>query len=122
MQDMTFVIGPDRAAAEIWERLGDARIPIEAASTFPTKDGRIVRVVVGDDDAPAARDTLTAAGFAPIDQHEVLIADVEPIPGALGRLARSVADTGARLHTLYMAMGDRVVIGADDLDRIRSIV
>lgn len=119
---MTFVLGPDRAVAEIWERLGEAGIAMEASVTFPTKEGRVVRIVVTDDDASAARTALSGSGFAPIDQHEVLITDIAVAPGALGQLARRIADAGARLHTLYMATGDRVVVGADKLDLVRSVL
>jgi hypothetical protein len=122
MQDMTFVIGPERAAAEIWEVLGSVGITMEASCTFPTVAGRNVRVVVRDEDADMARNALLDAGFGAVDRHEVLIADIEVAPGGLGRLARRVAYTGAKLTTLYMATGDRVVIGADDLDKVRAII
>ena len=38
-----------------------------------------------------------------------------PAIGGLGALARKVADAGAKVTILYMATGDRVVIGADNL-------
>lgn len=122
MQEMTFIIGPDRAAAEIWEALGRAGIGIEASCTFPALDGRYVRVVVGDGDADAARSVLLEAQLGAIDRREVLIAGIENRPGRLGELARKIADTGAMLTTLYMAMGDRVVVGADDLDKARAVL
>ena len=122
MRELTFIIGPDRAVADLWDVLGAAGITMEASCTFPGTEGRNVRVVVRDEDAANARRALLDAGFGSIDEHEVLIADIEVAPGGLGRLARRLADTGARLTTLYMATGDRVVIGADDLDKVRSIV
>lgn len=122
MQEMTFIIGPDRAAAEIWEALGAAGISIEASCTFPSLDGRFVRVVVGDGDAGAARGVLLEAQLGAVDRREVLIADIDNRPGKLGELARKVADRGAMLTTLYMAMGDRVVVGADDLDKVRAVL
>ncbi len=122
MLDMTFVIGPHRAVADMWDVLGVAGIAMEAACTFPSTEGRNVRVVVSDADATAARQALLDAGFGAIDQHEVVIADIEVAPGALGRLARRISDAGARLTTLYMATGDRVVIGADDLDKVRTVI
>lgn len=122
MQDLTFVIGPDRAVAEIWETLGAADITMEASCTFPTTDGRNVRVVVSDEQVEAARRALLAVGLGAVDQHPVVMAAVEAAPGALGRLARAIADTGAQLHTLYMARGNRVVVGADDLEKVRSVI
>ena len=120
MQGSTYIIGPDRAVAEVWETLGAAGITIEASSTYPSPEGRNVRIVIQDEHADAARDVLLDAGFGAIDRREVLIADIENRPGELGRLARRIADKGATLTTLFMAMGDRVVIGADNLDLVRS--
>jgi hypothetical protein len=122
MQDLTFVIGEDRAVAEIWETLGNASIQMEASCTFPRLEGRIVHVVVKDGDADAAYEALRAARFIPMDRRPVLIADFEPRPGAIGEIARTVADTGAKLYILYMATGDRVVIGASDLAKVAEVV
>ncbi len=122
MQELTFVIGPTRAAAEIWETLGQVGITMQASSTYPSGEGRNVRIVLEDADADAGKQALLDAGFAAIDQHEVLIAPIDVRPGELGRLARRIADTGAKLTTLFMATGDRVVVGADDLDRVRQVL
>ncbi len=115
MQEITFIIGPERAAAELWEAIGRSGVSMEASCTYPGTEGRNVRVVVSDDDAKAARSAAIGAGFGAIDQHEVLIANIEVRPGGLGDLARTIADAGAKVHILYMATGNRVVFGADDL-------
>ncbi len=122
MQDLTFVIGSDRAAAEIFETLGDAGIIMEAACAFPRLEGNIVHTVVTDDDADNAYEALRAARFIPLDRREVVIADIEVGPGELGKLARKIADAGAKVFIMYMATGDRVVIGADDLDKVQSVI
>lgn len=116
MQEITFIIRPDRPAAELWEAIGGAGVAMEASCTYPSVDGRNVRIVVTDADAESARSAAVAAGFGAIDQHEVLIASIEVRPGGLGALARRVAAAGATVTILYMATGDRVVIGADDLE------
>ena len=122
MREITFILGPERAAAEIWEVLGQAEISIEASCTYPTVDGRNVRVVVADSDVTAAKAAALEAGFGPIDENEVLLAEIEMKPGSLGALARRVADTGAKLQIFYMARGNRVVVGADDLEKAASVV
>ncbi len=120
MHDLTFVVGEDRAVAEIWETLGRSSIQMEASCTFPRLEGRIVHVVVKDADADAAYEALRAGGFIPLDRRDVLIADFEPRPGAIGEIARKIADAGAKLYILYMATGDRVVIGASDLEKVAT--
>jgi len=122
MQDMTFIISADRAAAEIWETLGAASVNVQASCTFPSTSGRVVRIVVSDEEAAAGKAALLQAGFAALDQHEVIVAPIDNQPGGLARLARQVADSGAKLTTLYMAMGDRVVVSANDLDKVRTIL
>ena len=84
MQEITFIIGPDRAAAEVWEAIGSAGITMEASCTYPSVDGRNVRIVVADGDAEAARGAALGGGFGAVDQHEVLIADIEVRPGSMG--------------------------------------
>ena len=79
-------------------------------------------MVVADSDVTAAKAAALEAGFGPIDENEVLLAEIEMKPGSLGALARRVADTGAKLQILYMARGNRVVVGADDLEKAASVV
>ncbi len=120
MQDLTFVVGEDRAVAELWETLGEAGIQMQASCTFPRLEGRIVHVVVTEEDADRAYETLRARHFIPLDRRKVLIAEIEPRPGELGRIARDIADVGAKLYILYMATGNRVVIGASNLDKVAA--
>lgn len=122
MQELIFVIGPDRAVAEIWEVLGSVGIAQEASATYPAVEGRHVRVVVRDEDADTASNALLDAGFGALDRHPVIIADIEVRPGELGRIARRLADGGVKLTTLFMATGDRVVIGADNLEKVEEIL
>ncbi len=122
MQDLTFVVGEDRAVAEIWETLGKASIQIEASCTFPRLEGRIVHVVVKLEDAENAYQALRTARFIPLDRRPVLVVELENRAGALGEIARKVADAGAKLYILYMATGNRVVIGADDLDKVARVL
>ena len=93
-----------------------------AGCTFPRLEGVIVHTVVTDEDGDAAYEALRAAHFIPLDRREVVIADIEVRPGELGRLARRIADAGAKVFIMYMATGDRVVIGADDLDKVRTVI
>ena len=122
MQDLTFVVGEDRAVAELWETLGNASIQMEASCTFPRLEGRVVHVTVKDEDGDAAYEALRKAGFLPMDRREVIIANFDPRPGAMGAIARKLADAGAKVYIMYMATGDRVVIGASDLAQVAKVL
>lgn len=115
MQDLMFIIGMESDPADLWHVLGDAGIAMEAACSFPRLEGQIMHVVVNDPDADPALHALRAAGYVPLDRREVIIAEIEPIPGELGRLAKKISDAGAKITILYGAFGNRVVIAADDL-------
>ncbi len=117
MQDLTFVVGEDRAVADLWEALGEVGIQMQASCTFPRLEGRIVHIVVKDDEADTAYNALRERSFIPLDRRKVLIANINPRPGELGRIARAIADRDAKLYILYMATGNRVVVGASDLDK-----
>ena len=52
----------------------------------------------------------------------MVIAEIDNRPGQLGDLAGRLADGGAHPTTLYMAMGDRVVIGSDDLAKVAQLL
>ena len=122
MQDLTFVIGEDRAVAELWETLGSIGITMQASCTFPRLEGRIVHVVVTDDEADRAYEALRAENFVPLDRREVLVRDFTVRPGELGRIARKIADAGAKLYILYLASDNRVVIGASDLAKAAEVL
>lgn len=122
MQDLTFVVGEDRPIAEIWETLGRADIEMVASCTFPRLEGRIVHVVIEESDAEDAYQALRTANFIPLDRRPVVVADMIPRPGAIGAIARQVADAGAKLYILYLATNNRVVIGASDLDKVQAVL
>ena len=117
MQDLTFVVGEDRAAAELWETLGAAGITMQASCMFPRLEGRIIHVVVTDEDAERAYEALRENGFIPLDRREVLVADFVVRPGEIGKIARKISNTGTKLYILYLASDNRVVIGASDLTK-----
>jgi hypothetical protein len=120
VQDLTFIIDAERPVAEIWETLGDAGIAMEAACAFPRLEGRVVHLVLRNEDVEAGEAALRAAGFPPLDRRPVLIHSFEIKPGELGRIARRIAEAGAKIYLFYMATGDRVVIGADDLEKVAA--
>jgi len=122
MQDLTFVLGPDRTGSEVWQHLGQAGINIEAACMFPRLEGRVIHVTVADGDAETAHRILVDAGFAELDRRPVVLASFFDEPGALGALTRRINDAGVKIYLMYMATGNRVVVGADDLETVARVI
>lgn len=116
--DLTITIH-DRpgAAAEVADVLGRAEVNIEGVCCVPTNGYSELHLTVSD--AAKARAALHQAGVKVTGEREVLVVDVEDRPGILAEVARSVADAGVNLTTLYLATNTRLVLGAEDLDGLR---
>jgi hypothetical protein len=120
-QDLTVAL-EDRPGivAELGEALGGASINIEGFCGYTSGGQGIVHLLV--DDAAAARSALEGAGFEVQDEREVLVVDVEDRPGALGVLARRISNADVSLDLAYLATNTRVVLGAQDLEKLRAAV
>lgn len=102
--------------AEVAEALGRAGVNIEGTCGFPSPPGGTLHVLVEDSDA--AQEAL--AGTATVrDVREVLVVDCPDEPGALGAVARRLADARVNVDLIYQATGERTVIGTAQLDEAR---
>lgn len=119
-KDLTITGFEDRPGinAAIGEALGRAGINIEG--TFGSGKHREIHVLV--EDAESARRAIEEAGFQVSDERDVLVLDIEDRPGAWGEIARRLADQGVNIDFDYLATGNRVVVGVDDLEKARSAV
>jgi hypothetical protein len=102
------------------QALGSAGINIEGTVGYPTEGKGVLHFLV--EDAAAARRALEGAGLKVRAERDVIVANIEDRPGALGEIAKRVADAGVNLNLLYLATHTRVVVGADDLDKARSVL
>jgi hypothetical protein len=120
MKDLTITL-EDRPGrlADLGEATGKAEINIEGMCAT-SGDGRAeVHVLI--DDAAAAREALGSAGIEVDRESDVLVIDVEDRPGAMGEVARTLAEAGVNIGLAYAAFGRvKLVLGVDDLDRARS--
>ena len=105
--------GINAAIGEALDRAG-----INIGGTFSSARHREIHVLV--DDAEGARAAIEEAGFEVTDERDVLVLDIEDEPGAWGEIARRLAEQGVNIDFDYLATGNRVVIGVDDLDKARS--
>lgn len=119
--DLTVVV-EDRPGrlADVGEALGRAGVNIEGiAATTGGGQGTIHLLV---EDAAAARQALEQAGIPVQSSREVLVVEVVDRPGALGELARRIADAGVNIDLAYLATRTRLVLGSPDLERMRAAI
>lgn len=109
--------------ARLGEVSGAAGVNIDGFAAF-TGDGKgVVHVLVSDDRVEALRDALDAAGMPVADQREVLVVNVADEPGAMGYVARRLADAGVNIDLAYTTFGGvRLVFGTDDMRSARSVL
>ena len=108
--------------ADMGEALGNAGINIEGVCGFPCEGAGVLHVLV--EDAAGARAALEAAGLEVRAERPVLVVEIEDAdrPGALGAAARRAADAGVNVDLVYTTTKNRVVIGADDLEKAQAVM
>lgn len=104
--------------ATLGETTGKAGVNLDGICGLTVEGKGVGHILV--EDSEAAHRVLADAGFEVSDPREVLVVDVEDRPGALGEVARRLADARVNLEFVYLAAGSRLVLGADDLARARS--
>lgn len=108
------------ALAEMGEALGKAGINMGGACGAVTAGTPSLHILV--EDAAGARQALEASDFEVAGERDVLVLPIEDRPGALGALARRIADAGVNIDLVYVATGTRLVVGADDLQKAQGAV
>ena len=104
--------------AKLGEGLGKAGVNIEGVCGVAAEGPAAVQILV--EDAESARKALKASGFEIAGERQVLVLEVEDRPGALGAVARKMANAGVNIDLVYLATNTRLVLGADDLDKARD--
>ena len=105
--------------ARLGEALGQAGINVNGMCAITSADAGTIHLLIND--AGGARTALGAAGIAVDSEREVLVVEtIQDQPGALGEIARRVAEAGVNLDLVYLATNTRLVLGADDLEKARA--
>ena len=118
-----FVLIPDDqpgVIARLGEAAGAAGINIEGISAFTGQGKGVVHVLVPD--AELALKALSEAGLDVRAARDVIVLDVPNEPGALGRVARRLADENINVEQAYIANNNRLVLAVDDIDRARELL
>lgn len=118
-----FVLIPDDkpgVLARLGKAAGEAGINIEGISAFTGEGKGVVHVLV--EDAEAALETLSAAGFDIRAARDVIVVEIEDRPGALGEACGKLADADVNIAQAYIANGFRLVLAVDDIERGREVL
>src|SRR4051795_1875136 len=99
------------ALAEVAAAISDAGVNIAAATCVGSGEQAELHILVKH--AEAVRHSLAISHLAVTREREVVVVDVVDRPGVLADLTRKIARAGVNLDLVYVATGDRVVVGAD---------
>ncbi len=107
--------------ARLGEVAGRAGVNLEGFAAFTGEGKGVVHVLVADDALETLRDAFTDAGMPIADEREVFVISVANEPGALGEVARRLADANVNVDLAYTTFGGiRLVFGTDDLRNARE--
>jgi hypothetical protein len=120
MKDLT-VIMEDRPGklAELGEATGKAGVNIEGLCAMVGDGKGFIHILVRDEEA--AKKALAGAGIEVADEREAVIVDLHDKPGAMGEIARDLAEAGVNIDVAYtIYTGVRLVILTEDSDKARA--
>jgi hypothetical protein len=107
--------------ARLGEVAGAVGVNIDGFAAFTGEGKGVVHVLVADEGLDTLRDALTNAGMAVADDREVFVVSVADEPGALGEVARRLADASVNIDLAYTTFGGvRLVFGTDDVRSARE--
>ena len=106
--------------ADLGEAAGKAGVNLLGGCGFECGGEGVMHILV-DGDASAARHAFEEGGMEVRAEREVLIVEVEDTPGGLGRATRRYAEAGINVDLVYLTSDGRLVVGADDVERARSV-
>ena len=116
MKDLTITL-EDRPGtlAKAAEAIAKAGINIEGATAVPQGGRGELHILTRD--SSATRRALESAGYKVETEQPVVVADVEDKPGAGADVFRRIADAGVNITLFYLATNNRVVLGADNIQK-----
>ena len=120
MKDLT-VIMEDRPVklADLGEATGRAGVNIEGLCAMVGDGKGFIHILVEDE--AAAREALEEAGISVADEREAVVVDLHDKPGAMGEIARDLADAGVNIDVAYTIFtGVRLVILTEDVEAARQ--
>jgi hypothetical protein len=109
--------------ARLAEITGEVGVSIRGLAAFTGEGRGVVHLLLDDEVVARCREALEQTGIGIADQREVLVVDIEDRPGALGELARRLADANVNVELAYTIFGGiKIVIATDDLHSARAVL
>jgi hypothetical protein len=97
-----------------------AGVAIEGMCAYAVMDQKTFHLLTSDEQAPAARRAVESAGLEVRLVRDVFVLPVKGGSSAMAEVARRLAQAEVSIDLLYLAPGDRLVIGVDSIDRART--
>ncbi|MFW9856208.1 MAG: ACT domain-containing protein [Candidatus Thorarchaeota archaeon] len=121
MRDLT-IRGKDQPGtlADAGDALGGANINIEGITGCRCEGRRELHLLL--EDTAAAKRVLEEVNIEVIEERKVLVLDIKDQPGELGRITRYIATAGVNINLVYLATGNRLVLGVDNLEMARLAI
>jgi hypothetical protein len=119
-KDLT-VIMEDRPGklADLGEATGKAGVNIDGLCAMVGDGKGFIHILVQD--GSAARKALEDAGIEVADEREAVVVDLHDKPGAMGEIARDLADAGVNIDVAYTIFsGVRLVIITEDTEKAQA--
>jgi hypothetical protein len=119
MKDLTVIMEDQPGKlADLGEATGRAGVNIEGLCAMVGDGKGFIHILVSD--ADAARTALEGAGISVADEREAVVVDLHDKPGAMGEVARDLADAGVNIDVAYTIFtGVRLVILTEDVEAAR---
>jgi hypothetical protein len=120
MKDLTVIMEDQPGKlADLGEATGRAGVNIEGLCAMVGDGKGFIHILVQDEQA--ARKALDEAGIDVADEREAVIVDLHDKPGAMGEIARDLADAGVSIDVAYTIFsGVRLVVVTEDIEKARA--
>jgi hypothetical protein len=120
MKDLTVIMDDQPGKlADLGEATGRKGVNIAGLCAMVGDGKGFIHILV--DDEAAARNALDEAGISVADEREAVIVDLHDKPGAMGEIARDLAEAGVNIDVAYTIFtGVRLVILTEDVEAARA--
>jgi hypothetical protein len=120
MKDLTVIMDDQPGKlADLGEATGKGGVNIAGLCAMVGDGKGFIHILV--EDAGAARAALSEARIDVADEREAVVVDLHDKPGAMGEVARDLAEAGVNIDVAYTIFnGVRLVILTEDVDAARQ--